>query len=117
MPLPGTEGPEATDPVGGAPSATDVEQQPESVSATPTPPPAGQPAGAPAGTARRPRADKRRGGLAFLRELPVLLLVAFILALLIKTFLVQAFYIPSASMEPTPQIGDRALGNKAVHHP
>ena len=54
--------------------------------------------------------------LSFLRELPVLLLVAFLLALLIKTFLVQAFYIPSASMEPTLLIGDRVLVNKVVYH-
>ena len=39
-------------------------------------------------------------------ELPVLIVVALVLALLIKTFLVQAFYIPSASMENTLQGGD-----------
>ena len=62
---------------------------------------------------------KARGPLSFLRELPVLLLVAFLLALLIKTFLVQAFYIPSASMENTLLVGDRVLVNKLVYrfHP
>jgi signal peptidase I len=59
---------------------------------------------------------RRSGALGFLRELPVLLVIAFLLALLIKTFLVQAFYIPSASMEPTLQIGDRVLVNKVVYH-
>jgi signal peptidase I len=39
-----------------------------------------------------------------------------VLALLLKTFLVQAFYIPSSSMEPTLDIGDRVLVNKVVHH-
>jgi signal peptidase I len=39
--------------------------------------------------------------LQFLGELPGLILMAFVLALLIKTFLVQAFFIPSGSMEPT----------------
>lgn len=68
---------------------------------------------------RHHRAREKQGVLAFLRELPVLLLVAFVLALLIKTFLVQAFYIPSASMEPTLQIGDRVLVNKIPYrfHP
>src|SRR5659263_368692 len=58
-----------------------------------------------------PRA--KRG--SFLRELPFLLLVAFLLALLIKAFLVQAFYIPSGSMERTLLIGDRVLVNKVVY--
>jgi signal peptidase I len=37
---------------------------------------------------------------------------AFVAALIIKTFLFQAFFIPSASMEPTLQINDRVLVNK-----
>lgn len=68
----------------------------------------------PTASKRRRRDD--RSGLAFLRELPVLLLVAFLLALLIKTFLVQAFFIPSGSMENTLGIGDRVLVNKVVYH-
>jgi len=60
---------------------------------------------------------EKRSKAAFLRELPVLIVVAFILALLMKTFLVQAFYIPSESMEPTLHgcpgcNGDRVLVNK-----
>jgi len=67
-----------------------------------------QPAGAP---------PEKKSRIAFLRELPVLILIAFILALLMKTFLVQAFYIPSQSMEPTLYgcdgcNGDRVLVNK-----
>jgi len=54
--------------------------------------------------------------LGFFKELPGLLLLAFILALLIKTFLIQAFYIPSGSMEHTLDIGDRVLVNKVVYH-
>jgi signal peptidase I len=59
---------------------------------------------------RRPATPK-----SFLRELPVLLLVAIVLALFIKTFFVQAFFIPSGSMEETLQIGDRVLVNKLVY--
>ena len=51
---------------------------------------------------------------SFLAELPVLIAIAFILALLLKTFLIQAFYIPSASMEPTLMVHDRVLVNKVV---
>jgi signal peptidase I len=58
--------------------------------------------------------DNRQG--SFWRELPVLIAVALGLALLIKAFLVQAFFIPSASMENTLQIGDRVLVNKVVYH-
>lgn len=56
---------------------------------------------------------RRRG--AFWKELPVLVVVALGVAVLIKTFLVQAFYIPSASMEPTLLPGDRVLVNKLTY--
>lgn len=49
---------------------------------------------------------------SFLKELPILLGIAIVLALLIKTFLVQAFYIPSASMLQTLHVHDRVLVNK-----
>jgi signal peptidase I len=48
-------------------------------------------------------------------ELPVLLIFALVLALLIKSFVVQAFYIPSSSMENTLEIGDKVLVNKLVY--
>ena len=51
----------------------------------------------------------------FIVELPLLVLVAFGLALLLQTFLVQAFYIPSESMVPTLEVGDRVLVNKLSH--
>jgi signal peptidase I len=58
---------------------------------------------------------ERRQGRSFWRELPVLVIVAFGIALLIKTFLVQAFYIPSASMVPTLREGDRVLVEKVSY--
>jgi signal peptidase I len=48
----------------------------------------------------------------FLVELPFLVVFALVLAFLIKTFLVQAFYIPSGSMQNTLAIGDRVLVDK-----
>lgn len=61
-----------------------------------------------------PAEEKHRKG-SFLKELPVLIVIAFAIALLIKTFLLQAFFIPSASMEPTLMIGDRVLVEKVSY--
>jgi signal peptidase I len=52
---------------------------------------------------------------SFFRELPFLIVLAFLLALVIKATLVQAFYIPSGSMEQTLEIRDRVLVNKLVY--
>ena len=53
---------------------------------------------------------------SFWRELPVLIVIALVIALLIKSFVVQAFYIPSPSMENTLDVGDKVLVNKLVYH-
>ena len=59
---------------------------------------------------------KRRGkGRSWWIELPILLAFALVLALLIKTFVVQAFFIPSSSMENTLEVGDKVLVNKLVY--
>jgi signal peptidase I len=58
--------------------------------------------------------DKKKGR-SFWRELPVLIVVALILTLVIKTYAIQAFYIPSGSMQNTLAIGDRVLVNKLVY--
>lgn len=56
-----------------------------------------------------------KGGGSFFRELPFLIVIAFLLALLIKAFLIQAFYIPSGSMQETLELRDRVLVNKLVY--
>ena len=64
---------------------------------------------------RRQGRAGRRKQMPLWQELPLLLIVAFCLAVLIRTFLVQAFFIPSGSMENTLLIGDRVLVNKVVY--
>ncbi|MFD0339405.1 S26 family signal peptidase, partial [Streptomyces sp. NPDC127117] len=76
----------AADPVGGAPDP-DVPADEEALDGD----------GKKAARKQRP----------FWKELPLLIVVALVLALLIKTFLVQAFSIPSDSMQNTLQRGDR----------
>ena len=51
----------------------------------------------------------------FLRELPGVLLLSIVLAVLLKTFLVQAFFIPSPSMVPTLAVDDRVLVSKIAY--
>jgi signal peptidase I len=58
-------------------------------------------------TASRTEGPEKRA--SFVREIPILILVAFAIAMLIKTFLLQAFYIPSGSMEPTLFPDDRVI--------
>jgi signal peptidase I len=72
-----------------------------------------------AGQRERDPADVRQQRPArwsFLTEIGTLLAVALTIALLIKTFLVQPFWIPSASMENTLLIGDKVMVNKLVYH-
>src|SRR4051812_34552784 len=59
-------------------------------------------------------ADSRAGARTSTREYIEPLLVTIILALFGTTFIVQAFKIPSQSMEPTLLVGDHLLVNKFI---
>jgi signal peptidase I len=61
------------------------------------------------------RAVARRSRRRFLAELPFLLVAAVILTILVKGFLIQAFFIPSRSMEPTLDVGDRVVVNRLAY--
>jgi signal peptidase I len=78
----------------------------------PVPP---EPGSQPAGRASEAGEPKKSGRSAW-RELPILIVVALAIALVIKTFVVQPFFIPSSSMEDTLMIGDKVLVNKLVYH-
>ena len=60
--------------------------------------------------------ERKRSRIPAWLEFPLLIVGAFLVAFVVKTFLVQAFYIPSGSMEDTLQVGDRVLVNKVVYH-
>lgn len=61
-------------------------------------------------------ADKGKPGVArTLAEIPVLLIVAAVIAFLVKSFLAQAYYIPSGSMLPQLQIDDRVVVSKLAY--
>jgi signal peptidase I len=63
-----------------------------------------------------PPAKRHAQHRSFFRELPFLVIIAFLLALFIKHFFVQAFFIPSGSMEQTLHVGDRVLVNKVPYY-
>ena len=66
--------------------------------------------------AAAPPKEERNPILSFLTELPGLILMAFALALLIKSTLIQAFWIPTGSMEPTLVPGDRVIVAKVPYY-
>jgi len=58
---------------------------------------------------------RKAGKKGIVREYAEAFIIAFIIALLIRTFLVQAFKIPSSSMEPTLLVGDHILVSKFIY--
>ena len=111
-----------TSPTGSAPSPNSAQPAPAQPAPTasapsasapsqPTPP---APPAPPTRVHRRPDRPKRK---SFFRELPGIVITALLISVLIKTFLVQAFYIPSGSMENTLLVNDRVLVNKLADKP
>jgi signal peptidase I len=49
------------------------------------------------------------------REIPLLIIVAIVVAILVKNFVAQAFFIPSGSMEPQLQVNDRVVVSKLAY--
>lgn len=60
--------------------------------------------------------DRGRRRSRWILEWVVVLLVALGVAIGVRTFVVQTFFIPSASMEPTLMIGDRIIVDKLSYH-
>lgn len=61
------------------------------------------------------RHDHPDAAWRFLRELGILTISALVIAVVIKSFLIQAFYIPSGSMIPTLVKDDRILVNRLAY--
>jgi signal peptidase I len=59
--------------------------------------------------------DVKPARRSFWRELPILVIVAVLVAVLVRTFVVQTFWIPTESMEPTLLVNDRVLVNKLLY--
>lgn len=81
-----------------------------------------EPPGTPVASGRRlPKreGEPSRRGTTFweaLREVLLVLLIAALVAVLIQSFLMKAFVIPSSSMSPTLQIGDRVMVEKVTYY-
>ncbi len=74
---------------------------------------ANSPEGEPVPGTDDPQSERQPSeAMAFLKELPFLIVGALIVAVLVKSFLIQVFWIPSESMVDTLQEGDRVIVNK-----
>ncbi len=106
-PTPSAETPAAGSPgtFGSVPGAT-----------PPTTPPPSVPPSTPRAGSRSRRSKSAKPSWAVALEWGILIVAALLIALLIKTFLFQAFYIPSDSMVPTLKTNDRVIVNKLSYH-
>jgi signal peptidase I len=98
-----------------APEAAEQPEDPRSDHAsTPSSDVRSAPAGAegrPSGATKDERVSESRIR-RFIGSTPFLIIVALFVAILVKTFVIQAFYIPSESMVPTLEVGDRVFVSK-----
>lgn len=62
-----------------------------------------------------PEATEKKRRMPVWVELPLVIVVAVLLAFVVKTFIVQVFYIPSGSMENTLEVGDRVAVNRFIY--
>lgn len=62
--------------------------------------------------ANQPEEEESGGTWRFIREVAIVLVCALVLSVVVRTFFIQAFYVPSASMENTLLIDDRILASK-----
>jgi signal peptidase I len=78
------------------------------------PEPASDPGPGSPARGRRVRARSEKQQLPLWQEMILLLVLALVLAIIIKAFFLQAFYIPSGSMENTLRLNDRILVEKVT---
>jgi signal peptidase I len=75
------------------------------------------PSGGPSAVATAPTASPAKPRpTRWITEAVIVVVAAVLVAVLLRAFVVQTFFIPSGSMEPTLQIGDRILVNKLSYH-
>jgi signal peptidase I len=74
----------------------------------------GSAAGGPPAVSRRLRRRRRARRWAY--EWAAIVVIAVLVAFILRTYVIQTFFIPSASMTPTLQVGDRIVVNKLSYH-